>query len=230
MKKTIFSLATAICLLGGSAITTSCSLGAAGELASATLTNYIANGGASGGSLAAAALQTIFKDKDTANALGTIASGLLQNFTQRGTSFAYSGQSSLEGLYGTYDPMAYKSIGKASPNLDVTLTVNKKTIAESNTAQIVIPAYTVGGMTTTDLTIANLGITTSGNTSVIALTDNSGFGANCSCTYEGKTLEATTVYITEAKVEGNTLTLNMTIYYGKEYTNPVNLTYVGAIK
>lgn len=231
MKKTFYTLATALCLVGGGMMTSSCDLGTAAKaIGSAALNNYITTGSLTGGDLAGAALKSIIKDQDTANALGTIATDLLKGFTQRGTAFAFAGQSELEGLYGTYEPMAYNSVGKATPNLDITLTVNKKTIAESNLAQLTIPAYTVGDVKTTELIIANLGITTSGSTSTIALTDNSGFGANCNCTYKGQTLDATTCYITEAKVVGNTLTLNMTIYYGKEYTNPVNLSYVGTVK
>lgn len=231
MKKTIYSLAAALCLAGGSFVATSCNLGtAASAIGQAALNNYITTGHLTGGDLAGAALKSIIKDQDTAAALGTIASDLLKGFTQRGTTFAYSGQSELEALYGTYEPMAYNSLGKEKPNLDVTLTVNKTTVAESTAAQLTISGYSVGGVKTTDLLIANLGVTTSGNTSTIALTDNSGFGANCTCTYNGQTLDATTCYITEAKVVGNTLTLNMTIYYGKEYTNPVNLIYTGTVK
>lgn len=231
MKKTIFSVASALCIVGGGIMTSSCDLGtAASALTQAALTNYATTGHLTGGNLAGTALQAIFKDKETANVLGTIASDLLKGFTQRGTAFEYSGKSTLEALYGTYEPMAYNSVGKAAPDLNVTLTVNKKTIAESDRAQLTISAYSVGDVKTTDLTIANLGITTSGTTSTIALTDNSGFGANCNCTYKGQQLDATTVYITEANVVGNTLTLNMTIYYGKEYTNPVNLTYTGTVK
>lgn len=231
MKKTLFSIAAVLCLAGGSFIVTSCDLGtAASALGQAALQNYATTGHLTGDNLAGAALQAIMKDKESAQVLGTIATNLLQGFTQRGTDFEYTGASTLEALYGTYEPMAYNSIGKATPNLNVKLTVNKKTVAESTTAALVIPAYTVGDVTTTDLTIANLGITTSGTTSTIALTDNSGFGQGCTLTYKGQALEATTVYITEAKVVGNTLTLNMTLYYGKDYTNPVNLTYTGAVK
>lgn len=231
MKKTFYTLATALCIAGAGIMTSSCDLGTAAKaLGSAALNNYITTGSLTGGDLAGTALKAIIKDKDTADVLGTIAGDLLKSFTQRGTAFNYSGESTLEALYGTYEPMAYNSVGKASPKLDCILTVNKKTIAESNVAQLTIPAYTVGDMKTTDLVIANLGISTSGSTSTISLTDNSGFGAGCTATYKGQQLDATTVYITEAKVVGNVLTLNMTLYYGKEYTNPVNLTYTGTVK
>lgn len=231
MKKTLFSVAAALCIAGGSFVVTSCDLGAAASaLGQAALNNYATTGHLTGGNLAGTALQSIMKDKEMANVLGTVASNLLQSFNQRGTDFQYSGASTLEALAGTYEPMAYNSVGKATPNLDVKLTVNKKTVAESTMCALTIPAYTVGDVKTTDLTIANLGITTSGTTSTIALTDNSGFGQNCTLTYKGQTMDATTVYITSAKVVGNTLSLDMTLYYGKEYTNPVNLTYTGSIK
>lgn len=231
MKKTLLSFATVFTLAGGSMMVASCDLGTVGAaLASQAAQNYVTTGSLTGGNLAGTALQLIMKDKDLANTLGTVASTMLQNFNQKGTPFVYSGASQLEALYGTYEPMAYNTLGKATPNLDITLTGNKKTIAESTMAQLTIPALSVGGETTTELTIANLGVTTSGTTSTIALTDNSGFGANCTCTYKGQALPATTVYFTEAKVVGTTLTLNMTVYYGKDYTNPINLTYTGAVK
>lgn len=238
MKKTLYTIAAALCLTGGALFTASCNLGSAGQLlstaggavATAALNNYVTTGSLTGGDLATAALQSIMKDQEMANVLGTVANNLVQNYTQRGTTFNYSGQASLEALSGTFEPMAYNTVGKATPTLDIALTTNKKTIAESTTAQLVIPAYTVSTTQTTALTVTGLGVTTNGTTSTISLTDNSAFGAGCTLTYNGQTHEATTLYITEAKVLAGTLTLNMTIYYGKEYTNPVNLTYTGALK
>lgn len=232
MKKTIYTLATALCLVGGSVITTSCDLGTAGSaLATQALQNYLTTGHLTGGNLAGTALQSILKDKDMANVLGQIASSMIQNYRQKGTPVVYTGQSNLEALSGTYEPMAYNSIGKGTPNLDITLTGNQKTLAQSTTAMLTIPAYTVAsGITTSELTIAGLNVSTSGTTTTIALGDNSGFSGSPTCTVKGTSYPATTVFITEAKVVGNTLTLNMTLYYGKEYTNPINLVYTGTVK
>lgn len=233
MKKTALSIATAALLVGGSLMTASCGLGTAGQaLASQALTNYLTTGHVTGGgNLAAAALQTIFKDQDTANALGTIASSLIQGFMQHGTPFAYTGGATTEALSGTYEPMAYNTIGKGTPHLDVTLTANQRTIGQATTAALTLPAYTVAdGITASEMTIANLGLTTAGSVTNIALTDNSGFSGTPTLTVKGTHYPATTVYITEAKVVGQQLTLNMTIYYGKDYTNPVNLTYTGTVK
>lgn len=232
MKKTLFTISTALCLVAGSMVTASCDLGTAGSaIATQALQNYLTTGSLTGGNLAGTALQTIFKDKEMANVLGTLASSFIQNYSQKGTPVVYTGASSVEALAGTYEPMAYNTIGKGTPKLDVTLTGNKKTLDQSTTAMLTIPAYTVAsGITTTELTIAGLGLATTGGTTTIALTDNSGFSGNPTCTVNGKSYPATTVYITEAKVVGNTLTLNMTLYYGKDYTNPINLTYTGAVK
>ena len=41
---------------------------------------------------------------------------------------------------------------------------------------------------------------------------------------------AATVYITSATATEKKLDLNLTIYYGENYTNPVNITYSGVVK
>lgn len=232
MKKTLLSIATILCLAGGSMLVVSCGLGTAGQaIAGAALQNYLTTGHLTGGDLAGTALQAILKDKDTANALGQIASSLIQGYTQKGTPVVYSGSANVEALAGTYEPMAYNSIGKGTPKLDITITGNQKALAQSTTAMLTIPAYTVAsGITTSEMSIAGLDLSTSGTTTTISLGNNSGFSANPTCTVNGQSYPATTVYITEAKVEGNTLSLNMTLYYGKDYTNPINLTYTGAVK
>lgn len=226
-------MTTAATLVGGSMMLTSCGFGTAGQaIASQLLTNYATTGSAlGGGNLAATAIQTILKDKNMANTLGTIAQNMMQGYMQKGTSFSYSGASDVEALAGTYEPMAYNTIGKGTPSLNVTLTTNKATVAESKTAALTIPAFTVAkGITTSEMTIANMGITTRGGVSTIALTDNSGFSGTPTLTVNGTDFAAATVYVSEAKVEGNTLSLNMTLYYGKDYTNPVNLVYSGTVK
>lgn len=233
MKKTLFSVAAAIVIAGGSMLTVSCDLGAAGSaLASTALQNYLTTGKVTGGgTLAATALQTIIKDKEMANVLGTIASNMLQGYSQKGTPVVYTGASQIEALSGTYEPMAYNTIGKGTPTLDVTLTGNQKELSQSTQAMLTIPAYTVAkGITTTEMTIAGLDVKTSGSTVTLDLGNNSGFSGTPTLTANGQTFDAATVYITEAKVSGNQLTLNMTLYYGKDYTNPVNLVYVGAVK
>ena len=137
----------------------------------------------------------------------------------------------MEALSGTYEPMAYNSIGKATPALSATLTTNAQTMAASSTAALTLSAYNVGSkISVSELTIANLGLSHSGSNTAIALTDNSGFGTNCTCTVNGKTYNAATVYITSASVSASQLSLNMTVYYGEQYTNPINITYTGNLK
>lgn len=232
MKKTIYTLATAICLTAGTMLTTSCGLGTAGSaIANQALQNYLTTGSLTGGNLAATALQAIMKDQEMANVLGQIASTMIQNYHQKGTPVVYAGQANIEALSGTYEPMAYKSIGKGAPTLNVTLTGNQKTLDQSSSAMLTIPAYTVAsGITTTELTIAGLTVSTANGTTSIALGDNSGFSGSPTLTVNGSEFPATTVFITEAKVVAGTLSLNMTLYYGKDYTNPINLTYTGAVK
>lgn len=230
--KTLLSVATALSLASGSMLVASCDLGTTGQaIANNALQTYVTTGHVSGSELAKTALQSILKDKDMANVLSQAAANLLQSYAQKGTPVVYSGSSTVEALSGTYEPMAYNSIGKGTPTLDVTLTGNQKTLDKSTNAMLTIPAYTVAkGITTSELTIAGLDLSTQGTTTTIALGNNTGFAASPTCTVNGQSYPATTVYITEAKVVGATLSLNMTIYYGKDYTNPINLIYTGAVK
>lgn len=233
MKKTLFTVAAALTIACGSMFTVSCDLGTAGSaLATTALQNYLTTGKVSGGgTLAATALQTIIKDKEMANVLGTIASNMLQNYSQKGTPVTYTGSSSLEALSGTYEPMAYNTIGKGTANLDVVLTGNQKDFAKATNAMLTIPAYTIAkGISTSEMIIAGLDLKHNGTTTTIDLGANSGFSGTPTLTVNGQSFEAATVFITEAKVEGSQLTLNMTLYYGKDYTNPVNLVYVGSVK
>lgn len=233
MKKTLFSVAAALTIACGSMLTVSCDLGTAGSaLANAALQNYLTTGKVTGGgTLAATALQTIIKDKSMADVLGSIASNMLQNYTQKGVPVTYSGASQLEALSGTYEPMAYNTIGKGTTNLDVVLTGNQKDFSKATTAMLTIPAYTVSkGISTSEMTIAGLDLKHNGTTTTIDLGNNSGFSGTPTLTVNGQSFNAATVFITEAKVEGSQLTLNMTLYYGKDYTNPINLVYVGSVK
>lgn len=233
MKKTLFTVAAALTIACGSMFTVSCDLGTAGSaLATTALQNYLTTGKVSGGgTLAATALQTIIKDKEMANVLGTIASNMLQNYSQKGTPVTYTGSSSLEALSGTYEPMAYNTIGKGTANLDVVLTGNQKDFAKATNAMLTIPAYTIAkGISTSEMIIAGLDLKHNGTTTTMDLGANSGFSGTPTLTVNGQSFEAATVFITEAKVEGSQLTLNMTLYYGKDYTNPVNLVYVGSVK
>lgn len=233
MKKTLFTVAAALTIACGSMFTVSCDLGTAGSaLATTALQNYLTTGKVSGGgTLAATALQTIIKDKEMANVLGTIASNMLQNYSQKGTPVTYTGSSSLEALSGTYEPMAYNTIGKGTANLDVVLTGNQKDFAKATNAMLTIPAYTIAkGISTSEMIIAGLDLKHNGTTTTIDLGNNSGFSGTPTLTVNGQSFNAATVFITEAKVEGSQLTLNMTLYYGKDYTNPINLVYVGSVK
>lgn len=240
MKKTLFSVAAALTIACGSMFTVSCDLGTAGStigsagtaIASTALQNYLTTGKVSGGgTLAASALQTIIKDKNMANMLGSLAANIIQNYTQKGTPVTYTGSSQVEALSGTYEPMAYNTIGKNTINLDVVLTGNQKDITKATTAMLTIPAYTIAqGIKTSEMTIAGLDLTHNGMTTNIALGNSSGFSGTPTLTVNGQAFNAATVYITEAKVVGNQLTLNMTLYYGTNYTNPINLVYVGAVK
>lgn len=233
MKKTLFTVAAALTITCGSMLTVSCDFGTTGSaLASTAVQNYLTTGHVmGGGTLAATAIQTIIKDKEMANVLGTIASNMLQSYSQKGTPVTYTGSSSLEALSGTYEPMAYNTIGKGTANLDVVLTGNQKDFAKATTAMLTIPAYTIAkGISTSEMTIAGLDLSHSGTTTTIALGNNSGFSGTPTLTVNGQSFEAATVYITEAKVEAGKLTLNMTLYYGKDYTNPINLVYTGSVK
>lgn len=232
MKKTFLSIATVLLMAGSGIMVSSCDLGTVGSTLANGAVNSLLSGNTSASSIASSALTSILSgDSNTQSTLGTIANSLLSSFMNKGTSFTYSGSSAIEALSGTYEPMAYNSIGKGTPTLAVGLTTNQATVAKSTTAALTIPAYTVAsGITTSELTIANLGVTTSGSTSTIALTDNSGFSGSPTCTVNGKSYEAKTCYITSCTVNGSTLKLEITVYYGSQYTNPINISYTGTLQ
>ena len=226
------TLSALLLVAAGSMCCTSCDLGTAGSALANAYVNQLASGqGASAGSVAGEALKTLLSNNEKYGNLGLIAGELLKSFTNKGTAFNYSGTANVEALSGTYEPMAYNSIGKATPALSATLTTNAQTRAASSTAALTLSAYNVGSkISVSELTIANLGLSHSGSNTAIALTDNSGFGTNCTCTVNGKTYNAATVYITSASVSASQLSLNMTVYYGEQYTNPINITYTGNLK
>lgn len=226
------TLSALLLVAAGSMCCTSCDLGTAGSALANAYVNQLASGqGASAGSVAGEALKTLLSNNEKYGNLGLIAGELLKSFTNKGTAFNYSGTANVEALSGTYEPMAYNSIGKATPALSATLTTNAQTVAASSSAALTLSAYNVGSkVSVSELTIANLGLSHSGSNTVIALTDNSGFGTNCTCTVDGKTYNAATVYITSASVSASQLSLNMTVYYGEQYTNPINITYTGNLK
>lgn len=226
------TLSALLLVAAGSMCCTSCDLGTAGSALANAYVNQLASGqGASAGSVAGEALKTLLSNNEKYGNLGLIAGELLKSFTNKGTAFNYSGTANVEALSGTYEPMAYNSIGKATPALSATLTTNAQTVAASSSAALTLSAYNVGSkVSVSELTIANLGLSRSGSNTAIALTDNSGFGTNCTCTVNGKTYNAATVYITSASVSASQLSLNMTVYYGEQYTNPINITYTGNLK
>lgn len=226
------TLSALLLVAAGSMCCTSCDLGTAGSALANAYVNQLASGqGASAGSVAGEALKTLLSNNEKYGNLGLIAGELLKSFINKGTAFNYSGTANVEALSGTYEPMAYNSIGKATPALSATLTTNAQTMAASSTAALTLSAYNVGSkISVSELTIANLGLSHSGSNTAIALTDNSGFGTNCTCTVNGKTYNAATVYITSASVSASQLSLNMTVYYGEQYTNPINITYTGNLK
>ncbi len=226
------TLSALLLVAAGSMCCTSCDLGTAGSALANAYVNQLASGqGASAGSVAGEALKTLLSNNEKYGNLGLIAGELLKSFANKGTAFNYSGTANVEALSGTYEPMAYNSIGKATPALSATLTTNAQTVAASSTASLTLSAYNVGSkVSVSELTIANLGLSHSGSNTAIALTDNSGFGTNCTCTVNGKTYNAATVYITSASVSASQLSLNMTVYYGEQYTNPINITYTGNLK
>lgn len=219
-------------IAGSSTLFLSCDLGSAGNALANAYVNQVATGqGTSLSTAIGTALQDMLKNNSKYGELGTVAIEVLKSFMAQGTAFNYSGTATVEALSGTYEPMAYNSIGKATPVMTATLTTNAQTVEASTTAALTIDAYNVGSnIAVSQLTIANLGISHSGSTTSIALTDNSGFNGTCTCTVDGKAFNAATVYITSATVAAGKMELNLTVYYGENYTNPVNITYSGTLK
>ena len=230
MKQTL--LPALLLLAGSSTMLTSCDLSSAGNTLANAYVNQVATGGGTSVTTAiGTALQDMLKSNSKYGELGTVAIEVLKSLRSQGVTYNYSGTATVEALSGTYEPMAYNSIGKATPTVTTSLTTNAKTFAESNTAALTIDAYNVGSnIAVSQIVIANLGLQHQGGTSSMSLTDYSGFNGTCTCTVNGKAYNAATVYITSATATEKKLDLNLTIYYGENYTNPVNITYSGVVK
>lgn len=230
MKQTL--LPALLLLAGSSTMLSSCDLSSAGNTLANAYVNQVATGGGTSMTTAiGTALQDMLKSNSKYGELGAVAIEVLKSLRAQGVTYNYSGTATVEALSGTYEPMAYNSIGKATPTVTTSLTTNAKTFAESNTAALTIDAYNVGSnIAVSQIVIANLSLQQQGGTSSMGLTDYSGFNGTCTCTVNGKAYNAATVYITSATATEKKLDLNLTIYYGENYTNPVNITYSGVVK
>ena len=119
------TLPALLLVAAGSMCCTSCDLGTAGSALANAYVNQLASGqGVTAGSVAGEALKSLLSNNEKYGNLGLIAGELLKSFTNKGTAFNYSGTANVEALSGTYEPMAYNSIGKATPALSATLTTN----------------------------------------------------------------------------------------------------------
>ena len=142
-----------------------------------------------------------------------------------GTPSTYSGTASLECLQGTYNPMNYKKVGEGSATLQVTVSTN----TFSNTATLTIQGVTVGDVQLGEITLSNLLYTANSDNTQCTLSLGESSSILGTFTYNGVSSEGSNAYIGKATVNASTAVLEMTLYYGDEMTEAVNLKYSGKV-
>lgn len=140
-----------------------------------------------------------------------------------GTTNIYTGSASLECLEGTSNPMNYKVVGKGTAMLQTSVNVS----SFDNLTTLTIQGTTVGDVTLDKLTIWKLE-SEQRNSTQYSLYIGESSSIEGHFTYNGNTFEASNLFIDNAtSFSASEITLNMTIYYGSDMTEAVNMVYTG---
>jgi len=141
------------------------------------------------------------------------------------TPSTYSGTATLECLQGTYNPMNYESVAKGSATLQTSVTLNTL----NATGTLTIQGVKVGDVTLGDITLYNLAYTANSDNTMCTLSLGESSSITGTFTYNGKSSEGSNAYIGKAEANGSTLSLKMTLYFGDEMTEAVNIEYAGKL-
>ena len=142
-----------------------------------------------------------------------------------GAPSTYNGTATLDCLEGTYEPMNYKSVASGTATLQTTVTTNTL----NSTATLAIQGVTVGDVTLGSITLYNLVFTGNNDKTQCTLSLGESSSITGTFTYNGQSYEGSNAYIGKAIATSSTLTLEMTLYFGDELTEAVNLTYSGQL-
>ena len=146
-----------------------------------------------------------------------------------GTAYTYQGTAQLEMLEGTYEPMNYKSLGKGTANMTLQLQTG---LLNSGLATLTIPGVTLNGVTVGTITISNLVLSANSNNTQNYLSLGEQSSIDGTFTYNEKEYSAVTISNLDAtnnSVNTEAMTLQMTVYFGDESTEAMNITYSGKI-
>ncbi|MCR4922012.1 MAG: hypothetical protein K5945_09985 [Bacteroidaceae bacterium] len=142
-----------------------------------------------------------------------------------GTPSTYSGTATIECLQGTYEPMNYKSVAKGSATIQVTVATNTL----SSTATLTIQGVTVGDVQLGEITLSNLLYTANQDNTQCTLSLGESSSILGTFTYNGALSNGSNAYIGTATVNASSAALDMTLYYGDEMTEAVNLKFSGKV-
>ena len=142
-----------------------------------------------------------------------------------GQASTYSGTATLECLEGTYEPMNYASLAKGTATLQATVSPSSL----NGTATLTIQGVTLGDVTIGEVNLYNLAYTANSDNTQCTMDLGESSSITGTFTYNGQSHEGSSAYIGKAIATASTLTLEMTLYFGDEMTEAVNLTYSGKV-
>lgn len=144
--------------------------------------------------------------------------------TEDGMAYAYTGTAHWECLDGVYDPMNYHRVAEDKGTQRTKVQINTL----SKKATLTLQGVKVGDVTLTDVVIGQLEYNLNETNMQYSLTlgSESAFSGG-SFTYNGMTFDASNLYIGKAVFTSSGMDLSMTIYYGKEMTEAVNIVFSG---
>ena len=97
------------------------------------------------------------------------------------------------------------------------------------TGTLTIQGVKVGDVTLGDITLYNLAYTANSDNTMCTLSLGESSSITGTFTYNGKSSEGSNAYIGKAEANGSTLSLKMTLYFGDEMTEAVNIEYAGKL-
>ncbi len=149
----------------------------------------------------------------------------IKNLIGTNTTYVYSGNATYQCLSEPNSDGAYtKTLAEFSAqNVQVQLTTSS---ANETLATVVLPAASTNGLSISAITISNLTMQSTTSSTTLTVGDNAYIDGTLS--YNGKSVEASNLYITEASATSGVITLKLTVYFG-EMSEAVNFTYSGKV-
>lgn len=180
-------------------------------------------------SIAAMSLTTVSCEEGGILNEGTISilSQLLNSIFQQGQTNQYAGAAQCQYLFGTYsDETGFQAQGQTEIQ-EVKCTVQAS--SSNNMITLQIPSITVTRegqqATISDLAIYNLAMDANGN---LTIGENTTIDGSITAP-DGNSYKLVYPYISQAKINGQTLTFVSSLYFGEDYARVMNINFTGNI-